>query len=398
MTTKATKRKAEAMPSELDDELDDGAMLLDAGVSELLVQLGDTPSEAKVHIYRVRSGIRPPFAFLQELSAGDFNIADVQARYGGGEFLVRVWQKGIPGFKINQRFAIEGEPRTVTPPAPPQAPPTMYQPSPGAAPIILPPGDNGQMIATMMRAMQDGFAQMARAMQARQGGGIEETLRLVALVKQVVGGPAGGDPMGMLKDVLGIVREVQPLTGEGGKADGWSLLQSLAERVLPAIIERSAGGAIQATPTPVEDEFAFLNPPAPLAPATPGPQAFTPTPTPMHNPQPASAPPPQPKAEPMTPEAQFRNAIQFLSAMAATGADPDAYAAMALDAADDETLSAFVNRPDWFAVVCSLAPSAANQSAWWTKLRELILQALNEPEGDEASPEAAHFGGEGLVQ
>jgi hypothetical protein len=371
----ATKKGARPLKSDEDliqQQPEDELIELDSGVTELLMQLGDTPSDAKVHLYRVRTGIRPPFAFLDEMTAGEFDIALVKERYGGGEFLVRVWQRGVAGFKINQRFSIEGQPRIAdtAPPAAMQLPPI----TPGGQPIIVPQGDSGMAMAHMMRTMQEGFAQMAGAIQSSQrGGGIEETLRLVALVKQVIGAPSG-NPLELMKDVIGIVREAQPLTGEGGKADGWSLLQSLAERVLPAIIERSAGAV------PVHPEM--IEGPTPMPSAVPvPPPIFTPTPP---QPNPTEHKPMQSNNAP----ASIQQAFAFLAGQAASGADPATYAQLVLDSAEDATIAAFINRPDWFAQVCAVAPQAQMQREWWERLRALLHEALTNPPEDEL-PEAA---------
>jgi hypothetical protein len=364
-----------------------------AGVTDLLMQLGETPSEAKVHLYRVRVGIRPPFAFLEETTAGEFDIADVKARYGGGEFLVRVWQRGVPGFKISQRFSIEGA-TLIAPNAPPAPPVTVPGATPGAAPIILPHGDNSAAFAAIARVMQDGFAQqsalLAQALNNRShGGGMQETLQLLTVAKNLFASNGGGDQLKMIGEVLGIVREVQPLTGEGGKADGWSLLQSLAEKVLPAIIERSAGAAVPALAAPNDaGEFAPASPPAV------DPYAFVPPPAYNRGPQPQPQPQaqPNPAGDPMLTRIQI--AMTFLAAQAAKGAEPDAYAQLALDSADDATLLTFIHQPDWFERVCKLAPQAATQRAWWDRLRALLIEALASEPGDESQPsvETSFFG------
>jgi len=366
-----------------------------AGVTDLLMQLGEAPSEAKVHLYRVRVGIRPPFAFLEETTAGEFDIADVKARYGGGEFLVRVWQRGVPGFKISQRFSIEGA--AITVPSAPSAPPvTLPGVAPGSAPIIVPQGDSGAAFAAIARVMQEGFAQqsalLAQALNGRaHGGGMADTLQLLTVAKSLFTNNGGGDQLKMIGEVLGIMREAQPLTGEGGKADGWSLLQSLAERVLPAIIERSAGVAAPALPAPADaGDFANMAPPVPAV----DPYAFVTPPIYNRGPQPQAQPAPQPNpgVDPMT--ARIQMAMTFLATQAAKGAEPDAYAQMALDSADDATLLTFIHQPDWFERVCKLAPQAATQRAWWDRLRALLIEALaNEPEGDgQPGAEGSYFG------
>jgi hypothetical protein len=381
-----------AKRDELKEPIDPDLPEIDtAGVTDLLMQLGEAPSEAKVHLYRVRVGIRPPFAFLEETTAGEFDIADVKARYGGGEFLVRVWQRGVPGFKISQRFSIEGA-AIVAPSAPPAPPVTVPGVAPGSPPIIVPQGDNGAAIAAIARVMQDGFAQqsalIAQALNNRGhgGSGMQETLQLLTVAKSLFAGGAGGDQLKLVSDVLGIMREAQPLTGEGGKADGWSLLQSLAERVLPAIIERSGAPALTAPADP--DDFAHLAPPTPHPAGAP----FAPQPAPWGSVPQQPAPQPNPGGDPML--TRIQAAMVFLAAQAAKGAEPDAYAQLALDSADDATLLAFVHQPDWFERVCKLAPQAATQRAWWERLRAMLIEALAAPPDESGSPENAHFGGD----
>jgi hypothetical protein len=326
----------------------------------------------------MRPGTKPPFAFLEETTAGAFDIADVKARFGGGEFLVRVWQRGIPGFKINQRVSIEGSPIIAT--APP-APVVTIQSSMGA-PLSAVQGDAAG-IAAIARVMQEGFAQQAQliaaALNARQGGGMHDTLQLLTVAKNLFTNGGGSDQLKMFSDVIGMVRDVQPLTGEGGKADGWSLLQSLAEKVLPAIIERSAG-AQTALPAPGDaGDFSHLAPPMPHPSGAP----FVPQPQPQPQPQ------PNPGVDPMT--LRIQAALVFLATQAAKGSDPEAYAQLALDSADDATLLAFIHQPDWFERICKLAPQAATQRAWWDRLRQLLIEALSEPAGDEPDAEGAHF-------
>lgn len=414
MAKRTTKAREDA--DELPELLEAEQPALDsAGIENLLHQLGELTGEAKVHVYRVRQGIRPPFAFLFATTAAQFAIEDVQARYGGGDYFVKAWQRGVSGSLVNERFAIEGEPIVQRP-----APVAIANPTPGAPPIMMLPGGQGDAISALAGMFTSAIDRLAATLQAAQprGRDLKETLELLTIAKSLAApASAAPDVLGLLSNVMGIMREAQPITGEGGKADVWSLMQSAVDKVLPAIIERTALlPATPALPGPTAPAFPGLPRgvvPAPLAPSAPGslaeaarlasenaPQAAPGAPGAMIAPAPAAQ---AVRTDPAVTATLGAYAAMFVQA-AMIGADPADYAANVVDMIDanpqaEPAVRAFLARPDWIEELSRQAPAVAPHRAWFARLGADVLSQLDapaEPPADEeegADPERAHFAG-----
>jgi len=368
---------------------DTGAPIDFDGIENLQAQLGELPGEAKVNVYRMRQGIRPPFAFLYSTTAKEFTIEEVQARYGGGEFFLRAWQRGMSGALINERFSIEGEPRTPVAVAPPTPS------APGAPQFFTLPASGGgnDAIMALGNMMQRSMQQIAEIVaSSRPQNNMREMIEAFTLFKSLSGD--GNNPMAVLRDVMGVVKEVQPLTGEGGKADGWSLLQSLVEKVLPVIVERSAH-APPMLPNP-QMQLPLAPHPQAHAPAGAAQNAGTIGDQVARATQAPGAPAPSGNA---TVPPQIRGFLGMLVGVAKMGGDHEPYAQMVIDQIDaspalEEPIRLFLGEPSWFARITETQPDALQYEPWFQRLRLAVLDALNAPAepGDEEGDLTAESG------
>ncbi|MGH7886257.1 MAG: hypothetical protein ACREPG_00200 [Candidatus Binatia bacterium] len=388
-------------PQPLDDEGEEYSRFqipLDAaGVEQVQAQVGELPDTAKVNVYRMRPGVRPPFAFLEQMSGEHFDLPDIKARFGGGEFLIRAWQKGVTGFLVNERFAIEGEPivaRTTTPAVPIAIPSTV----PGAPPIFMVPGQGGDAITALAGMFTQAIDRLGTMLvQQQKPQGMRETLELLTVAKALAVPPQqGGDVLGMLTQVMGIMREANPVVGENGRADGWSLMQTAIDKVLPEIVKRLPLNAPPQIIGPYDPTL--LPQPQPRPQPQPGSLAEAAAlasaslaPLPINSPQSGVAP--VKLDAPVT--ATLSVYVPMLAQAAAIGADPGDYAVNIVDMIDalegaEPTVRTFFAEPGWFAQLAASAPLAAPHGDWFARLRDEILAILDAP---EPSPEAAeHFG------
>jgi hypothetical protein len=408
---KARKRPepiADDAPPELADT---GAPIDSAGLENLLNQLGELTDEAKVHVYRVRQGIRPPFAFLFATTAGQFSIEDVQARYGGGDFFIKAWQRGVHGSLVNERVAIEGEPILARNPVPaPGAHPMSTIASvPGAPQLYMMPGQGGDAIAALGAMFTQSMDRLAQVIagQQRPERGMKETLELLTVAKALAAPAAGpaSDPLAMLSQLMGIMRDTEGFRGGGdGKADGFTILQSAVEKVLPAIIQRlplATPGAMLPAPGPDDAPIGAPEPrniparPKSLAElaaeASAGVVAAPVAPTIPFTPQPGGIPMSDPRIA-----AMIGNYSQMFIQAASIGAEPGGYADNIVDMVDaqpdsEPVIRAFFARADWFEELARYAPGVRPFRDWFAQLGREVIEALDAPLEPDASPEGQHF-------
>lgn len=407
---KATARGRKPPPD--DDEAIDpdftkfGVPIDSAGVEQVQAQVGELPDGAKVNVYRMRTGVRPPFAFLEQMAGAHFDLSDIKARYGGGEFLIRAWQKGVSGFLVNERFSIEGEPIIAVTRAP--APVAIQSSVPGAPPIYMMPGQQGgadaiTALATMFTQAIDRLGAMI--VQQRPQNGMREALETLTIAKAIVApAQSSNDVLGMLSQVMGIMREAQPLAGEGGKADGWSIMQTAVEKVLPEIVRR-----LPANPAPAMLANPHAGPtPAPFLPPSPTPMS---APTPGSMAEAAAAAIPAGPASVLATAPFYPHVIQggamsfnpvvmatfgvyapMLTQAAMIGADPGDYAANIVDMIDateggEAAVREFLARSDWFDALARVSPAVTPYRAWFVSLGAEIFSLLNEPAAEEGASE-----------
>jgi hypothetical protein len=360
--------------------------------------------------------VRPPFAFLDEItSPKDFTLADVKARFGGGEFLMRAWLKGHAGFLMNDRFAIEGEPIPVqitATQARPASPQIVQTP---AGPVILPIAGAAGSDAALASVITQGFSQLGQLIQqsAQPRGhglaGIEETLRLVTLVKALMGGGAGENALGMVTQIMGIMREAQPLTGENGKADAWSLLQTAVEKILPAIIERS--GQTIALPPEIAAALPAAIPatapapaPAPVAPFSMAELAVKSQSSQPSTPLNGGTMPKPGSAAALYVAAYGPVLLQAARANQSTGEHAQTIIdALDMNPAAEIEFRALVARPDWLAEVGRLVPGAEAFPGWFNALARQVIAGLDAPpveiddgDGDDLTGDEGEGISEGL--
>lgn len=389
--------------------IDAGPPLDSGGLENLLNQLGELQGEAKVHVYRVRQGVRPPFAFLFATTAGEFAVEDVQARYGGGDYFVKAWQRGISGSLVNERFAIEGEPIVRS-----AAPVPLAAPAPGSPQFLMMPGQGGDAIAALGAMFTQSMDRLAQVIagQQRPERSMKETLELLTVAKALAA-PAGptSDPLAMLSQLMGIMRDTEGMrVGGDGKADGFTILQSAVEKVLPAIIQRlPVGGASAALPAPGPEGEPIEAPGPSRAAARPIARPASKSLAELAAEASAGVPPiapvipinPQfvggvPMSDPKIAAIIGAYSQMFIQA-ASIGAEPGAYAENIVDMVDatpdaEPAVRAFFARADWFEELARYAPGVVPHRDWFAQLGREVIETLNapfEPEGGTA--EGQHF-------
>jgi hypothetical protein len=398
-TAREIAAAAEALreAQEIEEGAEAGTPLDAGGIENIYNQLGQLPGEAKVYVYRMRRGVRPPFAFLYGTTAAQFDIEDVQARYGGGDYFMRAWQRGVSGALVNEHFSIEGEPRVPTPA------PVPVNGAQGPTFLTLPgqPGQ-GDAISALGQMMRDTVREIAQLVVRPQGNSIEETLRLVSLVKALSN---EGNQLGTIKEIMGIIREAQPLTGEGGQADAWSVFQTVAEKIAPVLVS----AAVQRGPQlPAPAPAAQPAPPAALLRPMPGaPTTLAEAAAQAANAPHAPAPAPAPGGNGAELPPAVRAMLEPFINAARLNADPGVYAQLILDQLDgapqyEDAIRTFLMAPDWLDKLGRADARVAGLAPWFTRLHGELLGALDsageedltgaegggisDPEGDPYAP------------
>ena len=320
-------------------------------LDELRRQLGALPGDATVHVYRVKDGQRDAWAW--EGGPNDFGNSSVQAfigsKFGPGTYRVRGWQKGVRGFTLNELVTIDGDSLPKVP--------LGYS---GAS-------QSEAMVSTLLSGLQQGFQRLGELIvQTRTPAKTtSEMLQEMALMKQVFSdNTPRPDPLSMMTQVLGIVKELNPVVGESGKVDGMSVLYKAVESFAPAIGDALANRVVQQ--------------PAQL-PAMP----FPPTMPAIPNP---AQPLPNVAAGPGSGPGRLGMAITFLLPHAKADSDPSTYAGLALDNVPETELRALLEPADWFPKLTQLDPRVAGFQTWFTELREIIVASLNAPEEPDSEP------------
>jgi hypothetical protein len=104
-----------------------------------------------------------------------------------------------------------------------------------------------------------------------------------------------------------------------------------------------------------------------------------------HTPQSTPQPTPAPMNQPQSAHTALVGYLTLLTAKAAEGADPGAYAQIILDNLDEELIISLLNRrPTPVDALISDYPPAAEQRAWFEDLVSIIQEAFEDDEGGES--------------
>ena len=340
-----------------------------------------------LRIYR-RGALEPGYTYCTRIDAGDFDIDNLKKLYGGGTYRITAFTSKGKYFArktlhIDER--IKGE-LDVQPAVAPAAGPTLRetigaareiadlrQPPPAAP--AAPPDTSRQdmMLALLMKSMETQAAIMTAALTHRQadsGSSMKEMMPLlIALVtkpdsgmnEKILTALLTGRKEASIGELVGAMKDMKALTAESEEPKG--IMDNLAE-VLPGVMAAfAASKASQAPQLPA-------GPVRPALPAgAPGPAA-----------RPSGAGPDA------SPAGRPANQFDIVINAARRDSPPELYAELVLDNLSEEQepiLKTVLTSEAWFGQLFGGYPDAAALRPWLTKLRDLLLDALNAPPDGE---------------
>ena len=305
----------------------------DVALQAVLSELGSSGTDAKVNIYQLDA--RQNRAFVGAFLPSEFSLERVQSEYGPGDYEIRVYNAG----RLATRKAVKiAAPKNST-----------------AVTISTQSGiDAGKIIETMNQGFQQigqMFAQALGSLAQNQPKPKTtlETLQEFQLMKEVFGQPAPAqtnDPMQMISMAMELSDKIRPREGEPSAGE---IMMEALKNFAPAINQ------MVTAPKPV------------MLPA----QVIAHNPVPVQSPVPAQSPAVQTSENDM--DLMTKIYVKTILAAAQNEADPETYANNILDLLPEETVLAFVNKPEWFAEVTKAVPEAAPFATWFTALKTCIL-------------------------
>lgn len=323
----------------------------DVALSNVLADLGGE-SDAKVNVYLVEPG--KGNSFVGTFDPVSFSIEAIQQTYGAGEYKIHVRRDGRLVANRTIRIA---QPKTAQIPA--------MSPLTGK-------DDINKLAETMnagFQSMANMLAQAVQSVAANQPKSktTQEMLQEMMLMKQLLEPPQpaqNANQIDLFMKGIEFAQGITPREGDPGAG----------EIILEAI--KNFGGVLSQAKTMPSAPAPVRQVPLPPAPAQPSHAA-----QPAQAPQPARAPQPAQFAQPSTDENMNlakRMYLNLLLKNAEVDNDPMTYAALAIDVQGETAVREFVNRPQWFDLLCSELPEAANYRPWFEEMRENILTLLSQ--------------------
>lgn len=324
-----------------DEDEDDEGTETAFEVDELGQVLGelDSASAATIRVERMREGKRPEY--VGEMSPSGFTLANLQERFGGGEYALTV---------------LDGARRYVKRTTVAVAPPLK----PASAPAAEAAGIEKLAQAITTQLQQQGQLLQLLVMQSRLGGGgaavtnqdpatmRKQLLEEMQLMKGIIGGGQSVGPDKVLELVMKGMEIAKETAGAGG--DSW-----------PAI----AGKAIDVLGEPL----AQLVQAQALAPAMPS--QTSPASSPAAGARAIARPQPQ-QVNPM-----FKQYLSFLIGKAAADADPALYADLILDNVPEHLIRQFLADADPVAKLAAFDARVNQHAEWFRDLGRACMELLN---------------------
>lgn len=329
-------RRAEFLPAEVTDvhfetpdqeELTEAQKRTDA-LQEALTE--DSEAFITIHQHPTGSGTTGG-VFVDRIPADKYDHGELliflKQNYGPGDYRVRLYAKGK--LKANTLLSI--------------AKPS--QNAGNGSQQITPGGDAAHLFNQMLQPLRETQAQLVQFMQQQKApdptANMMQTLQMLAMFKEVLGGGQQTNSLSQLKDALAIVAEIKGETIEGEKDEGGGFTE-MVKALAPAL---AAG--MQQTKQPQ--------------------QPYQPNPAPkpaQGNPQ----------------NMMLLNGLKMLIGAAAKKADPGTYANMVMDFAPAETIEKYCTSVEAFAGLMKQAgPQAINYAGWFEDLRQHLLAQLGHP-------------------
>jgi hypothetical protein len=338
-------RAADVNPQLFDDEGLTGDAVIDGALAGVLEELGERDDQAKVSVYKyvLEGGVRKE-AFAFECAPAEFSLQDLQETYGPGDYRIKIFglQEGT-NYRVNhfnKRLTI-GPTRQAAKAAASSSPPMAS----GGVTVNGGGADIAKAIADSMAPIVAG---MMRVMEKFAGGDRKAVIEEMRSMREIFL-PAGGaaqDPLAQMKSLVEFAKLIQGDPGlAGGDAAPYAVIGKALDHFGPLLTSK-------------------LLPPQP---------------------PPAAAVLPDHAGAPETAQMNLLLSAQlavFLNA-AKNGLEPETYATLFYENAPDDLMEA-IQKPDWFAQLCALAPEFAAYQPWCEQLRALVLGYLLE---NAANPE-----------
>lgn len=319
-------------------------------------------SEAYVMIYREITGYRDK-ELVTSLPADKFDLGELvvylQSNYGGGDYrIIGYKNKKIAAnqlIKIAHKIAKDADKPSET-----------------------------LGIMEMMRQMNEQNQRIIRELAERQNGQPQKStmdmLQEMALMKEVMGTGSAVDPMAMMTQTMGMLKDLGVLDrGESGGGGGDSQLSSMMGMV------GKLAEAAKNQPQQMQQQMPQQQRPLIPQQIRQNPQARQPYP-------PAPPIPMQPQRPQISPELidhqimeqiqmnpMLKAGIEMLYSYAKDKADAGEVAARILDMIPENEIKAFILSPKSFTTLCALKRELVDHKAWFDDLSEHVKAALGLP-------------------
>lgn len=339
-----------SMPAVFSDEVPD-----DIALANVLADLGGE-SDAEIKVYIVEPG--KGNAYVGTYDTASFSLELIKQTHGPGEYRVHVRRDGKLYANRMIRIAASKTPQI----------PAQF------------PQQKNEEISKLAESMNQGFqaignmlANSIQALAANQPKPktTQELLQEMLTMKQLLGvGVSRQDnSMELFLKGLEFAKEITPREGEPGT--GEIILEAIKN--FGGLLKQKESGNF--APAPIASVMAV--PGANITMQNNGESAAFIQPAPQQ----AAQPSPQPSPDDSMNLAR-KMYLNLLLSNAKADNDPMTYAAMAVDLQGEDKALEFARRPDWFELLCSELPEAAQYRDWFTEMRNAIFTLTEQPNPD----------------
>ncbi|HEY6018366.1 MAG TPA: hypothetical protein VIY48_00240 [Candidatus Paceibacterota bacterium] len=327
-----------------DDEEDDVTSL-----NKVLDELGSEGSEGGfVTVFRempTRTGAKREDEYIDRFDAGEFTLAELKDKCGPGRYKISVYRPGGKGLATRKTINIAGSPL------------------PASVPVTASSGNSD--IQALVGVMVNGFENLGKLIVASRPAETSRSdmLKELVVMKDLFS-PGGGQqqPQQNYNPVEMMRLGMEMAQGGGESNNTW--VDKMINTLSPLLMGAVAAG--QAAPVRVA---------APVRPTLSAPVQ-------QHEPAPANPAPVNPPAgeeEPMN--MMLKAYLKMMLSAAAQNAPVEGYADQVINLLSDEQMvevETMLRADDWLARLTNLVPQAPSHAEWFTRLRNTILQYLDE--------------------
>lgn len=382
-----------------------------ANLSDVLVKIGDTDTEAKVMIHRMPSNGEKSSAFIAEFTVSHFatlGLPFMQKKFGAGEYQLRVYgkrpAKRRDGSMYKKTVLLKRQQVTIEKPI--DIEPVAQQPAADmtmfAAILAKMEEGNRQSQALMMegfkqmiqvqsinpassrmtmleeiRAMRDLFAPAVQTAPAPLAAvdPIDQVSKVLALTEQLRGAVGGGEPKEA--SLMDLGRELLGVVASGALKQPQQQQPARVQRAAPPVIpppqqQQQPGGVASVNGRMKFHEAAgWVN----GAPESQPQQSMEDSNVKIAQALRRIAMPN--RLDDATIAKYIGNASMMLEKAADNGSDPAAYAVTICDMLGDDIVERILQRPDWRQEILTANPEMANHAAWLDSLAEELAYILH---------------------